>query len=101
MQSGKTIEVKAHRVLKNTFPGLNLYVHYSGKYVEGKSKIKRYSISSENGIAAFPYSYFYLEELIQDVKKGVLQFGIDYCKEKDKEVMKHFEEICKKRRKKN
>ena len=63
LPDGTTKQVKAHRVLKNTYPTLELYIHIANT-VEGKA----YNISDYNGMSIGSRAYGDIFTLIVYVK---------------------------------
>jgi len=72
LPDGTTKQVKAHRILKNTYPSLELYAHYSDA---SNDDSKFYNISVISGYALADRAYVNLRLQTDYVKKIIDTHG--------------------------
>lgn len=87
-KSNKKVKVRAHRVLKNTYPNLELYVHYAVDDDEKSICTSQYNVSSIDGISIAPSSDDDIFWAIEGVKYFVHKYG-------ENEIHKRLEEYRK------
>jgi hypothetical protein len=90
----KSNEVRGHRILKNTFPKLELYIHYavsSSRTDRNKEIIghRGFVISQEDGIAISPKLYESMWACVHSVKRLIEHYGEDEVLKRTEERLRH------------
>lgn len=93
LKGGNILPVKAHRILKDKYPSIELFVHYGVK--EGGKRYQKgyYCVSDKNGLAVSTYNYSWLKEAIEDVIKKIDFHGEEKVAAKVKERAREFERM--------
>lgn len=73
----RALPVKAHRVLAERYPKLELYAHFGVKEGEKQYQKNTYCISDKNGLAIAKFNYFTLKDVIKHVIERIDLHGED------------------------
>ena len=93
-ESGDTKEVWGHRVLKNTFPELELYVHRN--WIHGKKK-DGFAISTRDGIGGLAFGYTCVYDTVVAVRTRIEARGVKYCKKGEKRAIRRWKRYANSR----
>jgi hypothetical protein len=77
LKGGMALPVKAHRVLSERYPKLELYAHFGVNEGEKQYQKNTYCISDKNGLAIAKFNYFTLKDVIKHVIERIDFHGED------------------------
>lgn len=75
-RDGRVVKARAHRVLKNTYPELELYIHHAISYETGELDRNLYQVSMKDGIGIGPRAFHSAERVLAARKAIIDKNGV-------------------------